>query len=98
MTGAAIESLGGGRYRLDGVLDFSTVPVVWPSLEALLRGGTVTLSLQGVAHGNSAALALLLEALAHARSSKTRLTFVDIPEHLLDLARMSDVDRLLSGN
>ncbi|MBT8430161.1 MAG: STAS domain-containing protein, partial [Gammaproteobacteria bacterium] len=78
---------------------FSSVPEIWPSLEKLLRaGGELTLSLSGVNQANSAGLVLLVEARYLARQVNCQLKLVDIPEELLDLARMSRCEDLIAAN
>lgn len=85
-----------GRALVSGCLDFATVPDLWEQLAAWLRTRTsATLSLRAVTQANSAALALLLEALEVARQHAITLYLVDIPESLLMLARLSNVDGLL---
>ncbi len=82
---------------VSGCLDFATVPDIWTQLEAWLRTctGSATVSLRAVTQANSAALALLLEALDMARQQAITLHLADIPESLLTLARLSNVDTLL---
>lgn len=72
------------------MLDFSSVPRLWPSLEKLLQaGGEVTLSLSDVSQANSAGLVMLVEARDLARKGSCELRLVDVPKELLDLAAMS---------
>ena len=99
MNAAALTAAGDGRWVLDGVLDFSTVPTVWPTLEKLLKaGGAVSLSLAKVSKTNSAGLVMLVEARDLARRSGCRLELLDIPAEMLALARMSRCETLLSRN
>jgi ABC-type transporter Mla MlaB component len=51
--------------------------------------------LRDVSACNSAALALLLEAMSYAAKRKIVFSLHDIPSELLDLARLSNVDELL---
>ena len=86
------------RSQLSGVLDFATVPEVWPSLAQKIKGSRrLVVSLAGVEKANSAALALLLEGLELARSSDCELEYRDIPQELLELARVSNVERVILG-
>ncbi len=86
------------RSQLSGVLDFSTVPGVWPSLARRIRQSKrLTVSLAGVEKANSAALALLLEGLELARHSNCDLEYSDIPRELLELARVSNVETIILG-
>ncbi len=82
---------------VSGCLDFATVPDIWTQLEAWLRTctGAATVSLRAVTQANSAALALLLEAIDVARQQAIRLYLTEIPESLLTLARLSNIDTLL---
>ena len=97
MSEASLSGDGEGRWVLIGDLDFATVPQVWPALEQILgRGQSVSLSLDRVGHTNSAGLVLLIEALDVARCAGTRLSLVDIPAELLDLARMSSCEDLIA--
>ena len=79
-------------------LDFDTVPRLWPSLAARIESSpALEVSLKGVTHANSAALALLLEGLELAARKGCRLQYLDLPEALLELARVSNVDSFLLG-
>jgi phospholipid transport system transporter-binding protein len=99
VSGASLAASGDARWELAGALDFSSVPEIWLSLEKLLRaGGELTLSLSGVNHANSAGLVLLVEARDLARQGNCQLKLVDIPEELLDLARMSRCEDLIAVN
>ncbi|MCB1722075.1 MAG: STAS domain-containing protein [Chromatiaceae bacterium] len=100
MSQAALREADGGRWRLSGVLDFASVPVVWPDLQRALSGQrSLTLTLDGVERSNSAGLVLLVEAIDAARTAGCALELADIPDELLDLARMSNcVDLLGAGD
>ena len=98
MTEASLSEAGDGRWALSGDLDFATVPQVWPALEQVLgRGQRVSLSLGQVGHTNSAGLVLLLEAFDVARRAGGTLSLSDVPAELLDLARMSSCEELISA-
>jgi phospholipid transport system transporter-binding protein len=95
---ASLSESGDGRWILAGNLDFATVPQVWPALERVLGlGQPVKLSLGQVDHANSAGLVLLIEALDVARRSGSTLSLADIPGDLLDLARMSSCEALITA-
>jgi phospholipid transport system transporter-binding protein len=82
-----------------GVLDFDTVPEIWPALDALLTetsDSQLTLSLAGVSQANSAGLVLLLEARDRARQLNCRLDLVHVPRDLHDLASMSQCEALIA--
>ena len=97
MSEARLSALGDDRWLLAGDLDFTSVPLVWPALEGALRtGGRVTLSLAETEHANSAGLVLLLEALDVARRNACELQLTNVPDDLMDLARMSQCEHLIS--
>ena len=37
MSEATLKPAGRGRWKLAGILDFSSVPALWPALEGLLK-------------------------------------------------------------
>jgi phospholipid transport system transporter-binding protein len=99
VSDARLTVSGDARWELAGVLDFSSVPQIWASLEKLLQaGGELIVSLSGVSHANSAGLVMLVEARDLARQGNLRLELLDIPEELLDLARMSGCEDLIAVN
>ena len=98
MTATTLTLVAEGQAELAGDLDFSSVPQIWPALEKLLVSADVlTLSLARVGRANSAGLVMLLEALDRVRAKRGRLQFSEVPEELLDLARMSGCDGLLTA-
>ncbi|MCB1774750.1 MAG: STAS domain-containing protein [Gammaproteobacteria bacterium] len=98
MMAASLTATPDGGWQLAGDLDFNSVPDIWDRLAPLVeQRHELSLSLREVGRTNSAALALLVEALDHARRHGCRLQFSDLPADLLDLARMSRCDTLLQG-
>jgi len=98
MAQASLSSGGDGKAQLAGVLDFSSVPQVWPDLKRLIeREPQLELSLAGVTSSNSAALALLLEAIQLAQSSQRSLVLQDVPADLADLAGLSNLAGVLDN-
>lgn len=86
------------RWQLEGILDLSTVPDIWPEMAAQIRGSTqLSISLAGVKHASSAALALLIQGLAEAREAGCDLRYEQIPADLLALAGVSNVRELLGA-
>ncbi|MGD8958128.1 MAG: STAS domain-containing protein [Chromatiaceae bacterium] len=96
---ASLTPADGGRWVVGGVLDFETVPKIWPALDALLEetsDGQLTLSLAGVNQANSAGLVMLLEARDRARQLNCRLDLVHVPQELHDLASVSQCEALIA--
>ncbi len=97
MSGAELVELGEGRFGVRGVLDFATVGTLLSKGVAAFGGHReVVLDFQGVIRSNSAGLALLLEWLDYGRAQGFELRFVHLPDSLVAIARMSNVDALLS--
>ena len=96
MGAARLSEDAEGKASLTGALDFSSVPVVWPELKRLIeRQPRLELSLAEVTSSNSAALALLLEAMRTAATAMHELVLRDVPEDLLALADLSSLGPLL---
>lgn len=91
MSAELIFDSAGGAC-LQGRLDFSTVPEVWPKLAEWLAGErSPRLSLGGVDSANSAGLALLLEAREVAAARGRELQITDLPDELEALAGLSNL-------
>lgn len=96
---ATLESLSDGRFRVSGVLDASTVTRVLSESEEKFRGlPRVDVDLSAVTESDSSGLALLLEWLRLARKAGQKIHFDDVPEQIMALARISEVDDLLTQN
>ena len=98
MSTFAIERSATGRIAARGDLDFAT------AADALKRGlnlmhseRDVDLDLTQVTSGDSAGLAVLIEWLADARARGVKLHYVGVPAQILAVARISDIDHLLSA-
>ena len=97
MSAPVLEPVRQDRWNLSGDLDFKSVPAAWKLLKPLLdKEKKVVLSLQGVAHANSAALAFLLEGLEYAQRSGCRLRYTALPDALRDLAEVSSLTPLIN--
>ena len=98
MSKAKLEAFGGERYRLSGVLDAITAPLLLKQSEERFNsaeGVELQIDLGGVAESDSAGLALLLEWLRVARQRKQRVHFANLPAQIAALARISEVEELL---
>ncbi|MES9903204.1 MAG: STAS domain-containing protein [Sedimenticola sp.] len=88
-----------GCARVDGDLIFSTVTGLLQRAEECLSGRqTLIFDFAAVRNSDSSALALLLELLDRSRSGGVTVTFRNIPASLLDIARLSNVESLLTTN
>jgi phospholipid transport system transporter-binding protein len=88
-----------GRVRLQAPLRFATVAGLrHRGLELIeAAGAELTIDLSGVSAADSAGLALLIDWLARARAGHKKLRYVAPPEALRALARLSDVETLITG-
>jgi phospholipid transport system transporter-binding protein len=93
----AIEQAAEGRLVATGELSFETAAHALRQGDAhLKRGGTWVVDLAGVESGDSAGLAVLIEWLATARASGAAVRYERVPEQMLAIARISDIDELLT--
>lgn len=93
---AASLELDSDRARLTGALGFGTVTALLPAGAAAIRDGRAgVIDLAAVTGSDSAGLALLIEWLSIARTAARALRYEHVPEPLLQLARLSDVESLL---
>lgn len=83
-------------FRVDGVLDFATVPDLDARSATLFAGARrVIVDLSGVTAANSAGLALLLEWQRQARRADRTLFIRNLPRALASLAAMSELESCL---
>lgn len=94
---ATLEQGADGVWRIAGALDFDTVSALHKQTDALLASGPVQLDLTGVERANSAGVALVLEWRRQAHQRGVELYLHGLPEAVLQLARLSDVEGLVSG-
>jgi phospholipid transport system transporter-binding protein len=65
--------------------------------EAITNGRAGVIDLSGVKDSDSSGLALLIEWLSVARAASRNLRYENIPTQLRQLARLSDVEELLTA-
>lgn len=96
MSEARLESSDGGRIRVIGELTFATVSQLLRE-ERLLEedSGVLRIDLAEVGRADSAGLALLIHWLRHARQSGREVVFSNVPEQMLAIARVSDLENIL---
>lgn len=96
---AAFVAIAADVYRLEAPLTFATVAGLRNPGLALIAsaGGALTFDLEAVPAVDSAGLALLIDWLATARARSCQLRYAKPAETLLSLARLSEVEQLLTG-
>jgi len=96
---AQLEPLGGGRFRVSGVLDAGTVgALLKQSRGEFASAGQLELDLASVAEADSAGLALLIEWMRIAKEAGRSIRFDNVPGQISALARISEVEDLLFGS
>jgi phospholipid transport system transporter-binding protein len=95
---ASFEVLPDERSRVVGVLEFGTVSALLPvGSDAIRSGRAAVIDLAAVKGSDSSGLALLIEWLSVAKDAERTLRYENVPSQLNQLARLSDVDPLLTG-
>jgi phospholipid transport system transporter-binding protein len=84
------------RVLISGGLNFSTVVELWSQLDKIVWMSAMHFDLSKVTQTNSAGLALLIGLLRVAKSKKTTITFINVPDSLFQLAELSGVRGFLS--
>lgn len=100
VPGMQLSVVAPGRCQLAGELGFSTAASLWPqsaTIYAAQRDGRVELDLSGVTHSDSAGLALLVAWQSQARAAGLTLRYSALPDRLMAIARISNVDSWLVG-
>ncbi|HLT91618.1 MAG TPA: STAS domain-containing protein [Woeseiaceae bacterium] len=88
---------GGGKFSLKGRMTFDTVTeILRQSEEPFSEHTRIEVSLAGVTEADSAGLALLLEWITWANHTVREISFTDIPERIKAIARVTEVDNLLT--
>lgn len=92
------ESHGDGRFALRGELSFHTAIRALDASKGLFAPHRdLEIDLAGVGRVDSAGLALLLEWVSWARSQSRTVRFRNIPQQILSMAQMSEVESMLPG-
>jgi len=91
-----IEPAGPERLQASGELDFGTAAAALDAgLSLLAAGARWTVDLSGISSGDSAGVAVLLEWQSAASARQATLIFESIPEQMLAIARISELEDLL---
>ena len=96
--GVEFESQGDGRFALRGELSFQTAIRALKASEGLFSPHReLDIDLAGVGRVDSAGLALLLEWVGWARNHSRTVRFRNIPQQILSMAQISEVESMLTG-
>lgn len=99
MSNWSLRALEDGRYALAGEFSFATAAPILERSQREFGSGTqgIEIDLAEVSHADSAGLAVLLEWLAWAKRQGRSLKFTHLPAQLLAVARISELEDLLTG-
>jgi phospholipid transport system transporter-binding protein len=90
---------GDGSYRVTGDLVFATVTPLLALGEALFSDNSeIVFDFRETGRSDSAGLALLLEWMDRANSRGVDLRYRNLPESLLAVAHLSNVDELIRAS
>ena len=100
MNAPVLRSEAPGRLALSGPLVFATAGELLDAGRSMFAGTSgVSIDLSGVTKVDSAGLALLLEWLRLGQAEGRSVRFTALPEKLLAIARLSNVEEMLvTGN
>ncbi len=95
MADAAIR-VGETGWLLSGELNFETVPALLQHRGVQMEAGkNLTVDLSEVTRVDSAGLALMIEWLRESERKNLDMTFTNVPEQLLSIARVCGLDEIL---
>lgn len=100
-SSVAISEQGAGRVVVTGELTFATARDARQLGVLVLEGSAapdIVIDCKGVARADSAGLAVLLDWLAWGRRKSRTVKFENLPDSLVAIARISEVDGLLTAN
>ncbi len=94
MSKLNIIKKGPRHFVIDGNLTFATIDKqTIKSFSFLKAASEITIDLGRVTSTDSAGLALMIEWIKYARHNRTQIRFKNIPEQLLNLAKLSGFDQ-----
>lgn len=93
---AKIQRQDTRSYGVSGAMTFESVTELWRQSESMFADNTVVeIDLAKVSRTDSAGLALLIEWMRGASRQGGRIEFLNLPDQMLELARVSNVEHLL---
>ena len=96
MSDFQLQDRGEGRFALSGDMSFETANLILKASEPVFaQHSSLQVDMSGVRKADSAGLALMLEWKAQAAGRGASISYTDIPESLVAIARTSEVSELL---
>lgn len=94
MSKLNIIDQGSGEFIIDGDLTFASIDKdTVKSFAFLSSSKEISIDLSKVINTDSAGLALMIEWIKYSRQHRLHLSFKNIPEQLLTLAKLSGFDK-----
>lgn len=94
MSKLNIIDQGSGTYIIDGDLTFASIDKqTLKSFAFLTSAKEISIDLSKVNNTDSAGLALMIEWIKYSRQHRLHLSFKNIPEQLITLAKLSGFDK-----
>jgi phospholipid transport system transporter-binding protein len=86
-----------GKFILTGVMNFQSIPLLDQQAgQYFPKYKSIVIDLSGVTYVNSAGLALLLEWKRKAVLENKTIQILSIPQKLVNIARVSEIEDILS--
>jgi len=99
MTQCQLEKAANDVYQVVGLMGFETAGELLEDSDQAFHGESVVqIDLGRVTDVDSAGLALMLEWISLARQESREISFINIPQKLLSMARIGDVEELLADH
>ncbi|MES9994428.1 MAG: STAS domain-containing protein [Candidatus Thiodiazotropha sp.] len=98
MTITKVERDGAFHFHVQGDMTFASVrDLLQHSTELFSKVDELEVDLSRVDHADSAGLALVLEWMAQAAERNAKIVFTGMPESMISIARLCQVESLLDG-
>ncbi len=93
-----LEKVSMGHYLVIGQLNFKTVPELWKKNKLSLftdETNTINIDLSQLERSDSSGLALLVEWYREAEQAGKKITFLNLPAKMYEIARISGLNEIL---
>ena len=100
MNQTTLEKINDQLYALSGELSMQNVPQISRETASLINAmtGEISIDLSKITRADSAGLALLIDWLRIARRRKFTLHFEQLPEQLMQIAQVCELESVLPIN
>ncbi|MES9853716.1 MAG: STAS domain-containing protein [Candidatus Thiodiazotropha sp. L084R] len=93
-----IEQAGGSQFQVHGTMTFEHANTLLQQSEKMFAAlSEIEIDLSQVEKADSAGLALMLEWMAWAAERGAQISFAGVPEAVLSVAHLCQIDSLLDG-